>query len=80
MNEPRIAFDEDANVCPPTSGWPIFRYARAFCEAKKLADGEPAVTALADWALQYRFMKPGTHLPLTEYTYAEDAPAHDFVL
>ena len=57
----------------------IFRYGRALCEAKKLADGETSATSLPDWALQYRFMDPGTHLPLTEYTYAEDAPAHDIV-
>ena len=29
--------------------------------------------------LQYRFMNPGTNLPLTEYTYAEDAPTPDIV-
>ncbi len=74
-----IAFDDDGNVSPPTSGWPVFRYGRALCEAKKLADGAPAATTLPDWALQYRFMNPGTHLPLTEYTYAEDAPAHEIV-
>ena len=74
-----IAFDDDSNVSPPTSGWPIFRYSRVLCEAKKLADGEPAATALSDWALKYRFMNPGTNLPLTEYTYAEDAPALDIV-
>jgi hypothetical protein len=51
----------------------------ALCEAKKLADGEPAATDLSDWALRYRFMNPGTNLPLLEYTYAEDAPAHDIV-
>jgi hypothetical protein len=74
-----IAFDEGGNLRPPLPGWPIFRYGRNLCEAKKLADGESAATALAAWALQYRFMNPGTHLPLTEYTYAEDAPEHDFV-
>jgi hypothetical protein len=74
-----IAFDDDGNVSPPTSGWPVFRYSRALCEAKKLADGAAAAATLPDWALQYRFMNPGTHLPLTEYTYAEDAPAHEIV-
>ena len=74
-----IAFDNDGNVSPPTSGWPIFRYGRALCEDKKLTDGEPAATALSDWALHYRFINPGTHLPMTEYTYAEDSPAPDIV-
>jgi hypothetical protein len=74
-----IAFDDDGNVSPPISGWPVFGCGRALGDAKKLADGAPAATTLPDWALQYRFINPGTHLPLTEYTYAEFAPAHEIV-
>jgi hypothetical protein len=46
---------------------------------KKQADGEPAATLLADWALRHRFTRPGTHPPLTEYTYAEQAPPDEIV-
>jgi hypothetical protein len=27
-----------------------------------------------DWALRHRFTQPGTHKPLCDYTYAEQAP------
>jgi hypothetical protein len=48
-------------------------------EAKKIADGEPTSTSIADWALKHRFTQPGTHQPLTGYIYAEQAPANDVV-
>ncbi|HMC88211.1 MAG TPA: hypothetical protein VKI17_01625 [Gemmataceae bacterium] len=74
-----IGFAADGQPLAPTSGWPVFRYGRAELEAKKLADGEPASTRLADWALRHRFTQPGTQQPLTAYVYAEQAPAHETV-
>jgi hypothetical protein len=68
-----IGFDDAGSATAPLSGWPVFRYGLAELEAKKLADGEPPATPLADWALRQRFTQPGTHQPLTEYTYAENA-------
>jgi hypothetical protein len=53
-----IGFDDDAAPRAPLTGWPVFRYGLAELEAKKLADGEPAATPLADWALRHRFTQP----------------------
>src|SRR5687767_10948726 len=50
-----LAFDDAGQPQVPQSGWPVFRYGRAELEAKKVADGEPASTPLADWALRHRF-------------------------
>ena len=74
-----VGFDDEGAPRAPRSGWPIFRYGLAEMKAKKLADGEPNSTSLADWALRHRFTQPGTHLPLTEYTYAENAPPNETV-
>lgn len=74
-----IAFNDSGEQRPPPSGWPVFRYGKAELELKKQADGEPARTSLADWALRHRFTQPGTHLPFAEYTYAEHAPANETV-
>jgi hypothetical protein len=74
-----IGFDADGTPQAPLPGWPVFRYGLAEMEAKKLADGEPAATALPDWAFRHRFTQPGSHLPLTEYTYAENAPPDEIV-
>ena len=74
-----IAFDAAGTPAPPQSGWLVFRYGRAELELKKDADGEPATTSLAEWALRHRFTQPGTHQPLSEYTYAEDAPANETI-
>src|SRR5262245_48160070 len=45
-------FGLDANGQPqaPQRGWPVFRYGKAELEIKKVMDGEPLSTALADWA------------------------------
>lgn len=74
-----IGFDRAGQPVAPPPGWPVFRYGRAELEAKKLADGEPATTPLSDWALKHRFTQPDTHLPLTGYTYAEQAPPDETV-
>jgi len=74
-----FGFDDAGQPQPPHSGWPVFRYGRSELEAKKHADGEPASTSLADWALRHRFTQPGTHLPFTDYTYAEQAPPDETV-
>jgi hypothetical protein len=68
-----LGFNDAGQPQVPQPGWPVFRYGRAELEVKKLADGEPAATALTDWALRYRFVQPGTHRPLVGYTYAEQA-------
>lgn len=77
-NEP-IGFDQSGKPCIPEAGWPIFRYGRAEMELKKQADGEPAHVSLTDWGRRHRFTQPGTHEPLNEYTYAEDAPPNETV-
>jgi hypothetical protein len=74
-----IGFNDLGQPAVPRAGWPVFRYGRAELEIKKLADGEAATTLLADWALKYRFIQPGSHRPLTTYTYAEQATAHETV-
>jgi hypothetical protein len=74
-----FGFDDAGQPQAPQSGWPVFRYGRAELEAKRQADGEPPTTSLADWALRHRFVQPGTHSPLTNYTYAEQAPADETV-
>jgi hypothetical protein len=48
-------------------------------ELKKQDDYEPPGTSLAVWALKHRFMQPGTHQPLVNYVYAEQAPANETV-
>jgi hypothetical protein len=35
--------------------------------------------SLEEWALRHRFTRPGTHLPLTGYTYAEEAALNETV-
>jgi hypothetical protein len=74
-----IGFDDQGQPTSPLSGWPVFRYGEAELEAKKLADGESRGVTLADWALRHRFVQPGTHQPLTHYTYAEQAPPDEVV-
>jgi len=74
-----LGFDNAGQPQAAQPGWPVFRYGQAQLEAKKLADGEPATTPLAVWAARYRFMWPGTHQPLANYTYAEQAPSNETV-
>jgi hypothetical protein len=74
-----IGFDDTGRPQAPQSGWPVFRYGRAELELKKQADGEPPTTTLLDWALRHRFTQPGSHQPLTAYTYAEQAPPDETV-
>jgi len=74
-----IGFDDAGRPTAPEPGWPVFRYGEAELEVKKAADGEPPATPLADWALRCRFVQPGTHQPLTNYTYAEHAPPDETV-
>lgn len=74
-----LGFDDQGSPHAAQSGWPVFRYGLAELEAKKLADGEPAATPLAEWALRHRFTRPGTHPPFAGYLYAEQAPANEAV-
>jgi hypothetical protein len=74
-----IGFDTQGRPQVPSSGWPVFRYGRAELEIKKQSDGEPSGAPLADWALRHRFTQPGSHRPLTNYTYAEQAPPDETV-
>ena len=72
-------FDDPGRPTIPRSGWPVFRYGRAELEVKKQADGEPIGTTLEAWALRHRFTQPGTHPPLGNYGYAEQAPPDELV-
>jgi hypothetical protein len=74
-----IGFDAHGQPVALQPGWPVFRYGAAELEVKKVADGEPPTAPLTDWALRCRFIQPGTHPPLTNYTYAELAPADETV-
>jgi hypothetical protein len=74
-----LGFDAAGQTAVPQTGWPVYRYGAAEIELKKVADGEPASAPNADWALKCRFVQPGTHQPLTNYTYAEHAPANETV-
>jgi hypothetical protein len=74
-----IGFDDHGQPKVPESGWPVFRYGAVELETKKLADGEPQSTPLPDWALRCRFVQPGTHQPLINYTHAEQAPQNEVV-
>ena len=56
-----LGFDDVGKPRVPESGWRVFRYSEAELEAKKIEDGESPLMPLADWALKYRFMSPGTH-------------------
>jgi len=74
-----LGFDDSAQPQIPQPGWPVFRYGRAELEVKRQADGEPPSVSLGAWALQHRFTQPGTHLPLSGYCYAEQAPPDETV-
>lgn len=74
-----LGFDDIGQPQVPQPGWPVFRYGQAELEVKKQADGEPPPTLLADWALRHRFTQPNTHYPLSDYTYAEQAPPDETV-
>ena len=74
-----LGFDDSGQPCVPGSGWPVFRYGLAELEIKRQADGDPESTPLCDWALRHRFLRPGTHLPLKGYTYAEQSPPDETV-
>ena len=74
-----LGFDDDGKPRIAEPGWPVFRYGLAKLEDKKLADGEPVTASLTDWALKHRFQQPGSHLPFADYTYAEQATAHEVV-
>jgi hypothetical protein len=74
-----IGFDDAGQPQVPQPGWPVFRYGRTELEIKRQVDGEPDTIALADWALRHRFTQPGTHLPLSGYTYAEETALDETV-
>ena len=74
-----LGFDDSGTPQIPRSGWPVLRYGRAELEIKKEADGEPPDVTLEAWALRHRFTRPGTHLPFSGYTYAEQAPPDEVV-
>jgi hypothetical protein len=74
-----FGFDQAGTPQAPAPGWAVFRYGLAELELKKQADGEPAATPLADWALRHRFTQPGTHQPFTGYIYAEQSPPNEVV-
>jgi len=57
----------------------VLRYGRAELEVRKEIDGEPSSVSLVDWARKHRWLEPGTHYPLTEYNYAEQAAADETV-
>lgn len=73
-----IGFDPNGLLISAPGGWPLLRYSRAALEQKILEDAPPG-TALEHWALTYRFRQPGSHQPLVNYLFAEQAPADETV-
>jgi hypothetical protein len=45
----------------------------------KLINVDSPNVLIFHWALRQRFTQPGTHSPLLDYTYAEDAPIDETV-
>ena len=74
-----LGFDENHKLKTPVSGWPVIRYGMAELQLRKDVDGEPAHVSLADWGRKHRWLEPGAHYPLSEYSYAEQAPADEVV-
>lgn len=74
-----IGFNDVGQLRAAEAGWPVFRYGLAELELKRDEDGEPPTTPLADWALRCRLTRPGSHPPLRNYCYAEQAPPAETV-
>jgi hypothetical protein len=74
-----IGFDANGALIRAPAGWPLLRYSRAALELKMHHDGAPVGTTLEQWARDYRFDQPGSHQPLTNYLFAEQAPADETV-
>src|SRR5262249_17232996 len=68
-----IGFDPNRKLMRAPVGTPLLRYSRAELERKKVLDGAPASATLEQWGLLYRFDRPGTHQPLVNYLFAEQA-------
>jgi hypothetical protein len=65
-----IGFDDQERLIVADPDWPVLRYSQTALEIKQAADGASPQMALTEWALQYRFQQPGSHLPLVEYPFA----------
>jgi sulfur carrier protein len=74
-----IGFDPSGRLIQAPAGWPLLRYSRIVLEQKMLDDGAPQGMTLEQWALTYRFDQPGSHKPLTNYLFAEQAPSDETV-
>jgi hypothetical protein len=74
-----LGFDDSQQLQIPRAGWRVIRYGLAELELRKDFDGEPAHVALAEWARKHHWIEPGTHEPLSEYQYAEQAAADETV-
>ncbi len=64
-----IGFDGQGQLVAADPAWRVLRYSQSAMELKKDTDGANSLT-LQEWALQYRFQRPGRHLPLVEYPFA----------
>jgi hypothetical protein len=74
-----IGFDDNQKARMPQSGWPVIRYGLAELQLRKEFDGQPTNVSLPEWAYKNHWIEPGTHYPLSEYVYAEQAPADEIV-
>jgi hypothetical protein len=74
-----LGFDDDQKPRVPQSGWPVIRYGLAELQLRQEFDGEPSGVSLAEWARKNHWIEPGTHQPLSEYIYAEQAPVDETV-
>jgi len=74
-----LGFDDNQKLQIPQPGWSVIRYGLSELERRREFDGEPPDVSLADWAHKNHWIEPGTHYPLSEYTYAEQAPADETV-
>jgi hypothetical protein len=74
-----LGFDEHHNLRTPASGWPVLRYGQAELQLRRETDGEPPGSSLPDWGRKHHWLEPGTHSPLSEYNYAEQAAKDETV-
>lgn len=74
-----IGFDQSGQLIHAPAGWPLLRYSRAAVEQKMQDEGIPPGTTLEQWAVTTRFDQPGSHQPLVNYLFAEQAPSDETV-
>ena len=73
-----LGLDDDQTLRIPQSGWPVIRLGLAELQMKREVDGQEHLS-LKEWARTNYWLQPGTHQPLTGYSYAEETPIDEIV-